>query len=229
MTIPDPRPRLRYLATNENLLAIRHGLALQAEDVVLSIAGAGDQAFAMLEFVAKVVVVDSNPKQLEYLRKQAALISQGDFLTFLNPSVLMKSDPTLGFDVGQLEAFNELGLAQRKKYFSRPRLQAISMAMERLVVSSDSVLDALQAQSFNKAYLTNIVGYTESDFTKGSLLFAGVNQISIGGLLYISNASKEDDHLEWMRPLGLEREESLTEVAKSLEPNWKPEVYRRVR
>lgn len=229
MIIPDPRPRLHYLATNENLLAIRHGLALSPDDEVLSIAGAGDQALSMLEFVKKVVVVDSNPKQLAYLTKQASLISQGDFLSFLKPDILLKSDDALGFDVGQLEAFNELGLAQRKKYFTRTRLHTIQAAIDHLVISSDSVMDAFDGHRFNKAYLTNIVGYHDSDFTRGSLLFVGVNHIVPGGLLYISNANKENDYMVQMKTLGLEREEDLTAVARSLEPNWRPDVFKRVR
>jgi hypothetical protein len=53
------------------------------EDSVLSIAGAGDQVFAMLEFAKKVVAVDSNTKQLIYLTKQVELIRARDYLTFL--------------------------------------------------------------------------------------------------------------------------------------------------
>jgi hypothetical protein len=50
MSLSDPRPRLRYLATNESLMAIRHGLRIGQDDIVLSVAGGGDQAFALLEF-----------------------------------------------------------------------------------------------------------------------------------------------------------------------------------
>jgi hypothetical protein len=229
MTIEDTRPRLRYLATNESLLAIRHGLAIGPQDVLLSIAAAGDQAFAMLEFAKKVVVVDSNPKQLRYFEKQVGLLRDRDYLSFLKPQMLLRADPLLGYDVEQLEAFNGMGLAQRRKYFTPLRLDSIRKNLDALIISTDTVLDALDAHAFNKAYLTNIIGYLDSDFKKGSLLFAGANKIKVGGLVYLSNAVVRPGFMDFMQGLGLEHEKELTAVARALEPNWKPDVFKRVK
>lgn len=225
----DTRPRLRYLATNESLLAIRHGLAVGPQDSILSVAAAGDQAFALLEFAKKVVVVDSNPKQLMYFKRQAGLLRDRDYMSFLRPEVLLRADPDLGYDVGQLEAFNEQGLDQRRKYFTPKRLNAIRLKLDGLVQSEATVLDALEVHAFNKAYLTNIIGYLDSDFSGGSLLFAGANRIAAGGLVYISNAVVRPEFMDFMARLGLAREDHLTSVARALEPNWKPDVFRRIR
>jgi hypothetical protein len=225
----DPRPRLRYLATNENLHAIRHGLAVGPGDRVLAVAAGGDQALALLEFAEKVVVVDANPKQLMYVKKLAGLIRGRDYLSFLKPEILLKSDEALGFDVGQLEAFNEEGLAQRRRYFTPARLNSIRLKLDALEISGSTVLDALDGGAFTKAYLTNIIGYLDSDFTNSSLLFAGANKLCVSGLVYVSNASVRPDFMEWMARLGLEREDRLSSVARALEPNWKPDVFKRVR
>ncbi len=220
---------LRYLATNENLLAIRHGLDLKPWDEVLSVASAGDQAFAMLEVVKTVVVVDSNPRQLAYVERQIELIRNRDFLSFRKPHLLLQSDSKLGFEVSLLESFNEVGLRQRERFFVPARLEVIREKIGKVTVSEQTVLGALEGRSFTKAYLTNIIGYQDSDFTQGSLLFAGVNHLAVDGLLYISNACVHQNFLPLMNRLGLEIDKELTAVARSLEPNWKPDIFRRIR
>jgi hypothetical protein len=227
VTVEDTRPRLRYLATNENLLAIRHGLCAGPQDRVLCIAAAGDQAFALLEHVQKVVVVDMNPRQLDYVEKEIELIRNGDFLSFQKPQVVLKADPRFGFEVELLEGLNEYGLEQRRKYFTHSRLSAIQKKLDRIHVSKDTVLNSLEGKTFNKAYLTNIIGYQDSDFEEGGLLFSGANKIEVGGLVYISNTAVRPMFIQFMAQLGLEKEDHLTEVARALEPNWKPMVFRR--
>lgn len=129
----------------------------------------------------------------------------------------------------QLEAFNEMGLEQRRRYFTPARLNTIRLNLDALVISNGSVLDTLQAHAFTKAYLTNIIGYLDSDFSKGSLLFMGVNKLPIGGLIYLSNAPTKPAFQDFMRQLGLEKHEHLSATARALEPNWVPDVLRRTR
>jgi len=229
VTLEDPRPRLRYLATNESLLAIRHGLCAGPKDRVLSIASAGDQALALLEFVEKVVVVDMNPRQLRYVEREVELILRRDYLSFQKPQVMLRADPQLGFEVELLEAFNDYGLEQRRKYFTHARLNVIREKLDHIHVSKKTVLDSLEGESFNKAYLTNIIGYQDSDFEEGSLLFAGANKIELGGLVYVSNPAVRPQFMDFMARLGLEKEDHLSEVARALEPNWKPMVFKRTR
>src|SRR4051812_9267210 len=112
MTSSDRNHRLRYLTTNENLLAIRHGLDVKPHDNILAIAGGGDQAFSLLEFAGKVVILDSNPKQIQYVKRLVELLRKGDFLSFRKPGLLLQSDPELGFEVSLLEGMNDLGRDQ---------------------------------------------------------------------------------------------------------------------
>jgi hypothetical protein len=224
----DSRPRLRYLATNENLLAIRHGLAIGPDDDVLAVAAAGDQAFALLEFARSVEVVDANPKQLHYVARQAEFLKHRDFQSFLRPQVLLLSDPVFGYDVEQLAALNSVGLAQRQRYFTPARLNAIRQKLGDFVLSGSTVLEAASKRSFDKVYLTNIIGYLDSDFTEGSLLFLGANRLKIGGLVYLANPVGRPTSLARMKKLGFEPDTELTGVARALEPNWKPDVFHRV-
>jgi len=228
MTI-DLNKRLCYLATNENLLAIRHGLSISPDDSVLSIAAAGDQMFSFLEFAKKVTAVDMNPKQLLYVKKQVELLRNKDFLSFQKPRLLMQQDKDLGFEVQQLAAMNDFGLQQRAKYFTLERMHKIRENLDRLVISDASVLDALEKQSVNKVYLTNIIGYNDSDFTEDHFLFACVNRLAIGGLAYISNGTNDARLLKKMSALGLEKDDQRTFTASTLEANWKPNVFVRVK
>ncbi len=225
----DLNKRLCYLATNENLLAIKHGLEIKQGDSILSIAAAGDQAFSFLEFAKRVTVVDMNPKQLLYVKKQIELIRNKDFLSFQKPRLLMQKDSELGFEVQQLGAMNDFGLQQRAKYFTLERLHKIRANIDALVVSDADVLDALDQQSVNKLYLTNIIGYNDSDFTENHFLFACVNKLAVGGLAYISNGTDNVDLLKKMKELGLEKDLGLTFVARTLEAYWKPDVYKRIK
>ena len=91
------------------------------------------------------------------------------------------------------------------------------------------MIDTLDKHKCNKLYLTNIVGYNDSDFSEGSLLFAGANKIPVGGLIYISNGTTDKKFLSFMQSLGLEKDEDRTTLARRFEPEWNPDVYKRIK
>ena len=51
---------LLYSSTNESLEGVVAGLDVKPKDRIIAVGGCGDQAFALLENVGKVIVVDSN-------------------------------------------------------------------------------------------------------------------------------------------------------------------------
>lgn len=76
-----------YGATNESLQSIVSGMSVKPSDHVLSIGGAGDQAFALLEYVrpnkgGRVEVIDPNQSQVDYILSKVAELKRGDFKAF---------------------------------------------------------------------------------------------------------------------------------------------------
>jgi hypothetical protein len=219
---------LRELDADENLLAVRHALALAPGDFALSFAAAGDQPLAMLEFVQNVVVVDSEPTKLRYLRGQADVLAAGDYLSFLRPDLLVKADPSLAAEWDDLGP-GEPAFEQKRQYFSLKRLTAIRQNLGRLIIAGETVTigEALQLFPFNKAYLTKLHGYSKADLAEHSLLTVCARLLQPNGLAYVSNVAARPDFSKFMRHLGLAVEEHLTAVARALEPKWQPTVFRK--
>lgn len=219
---------LEILATAENVLAVRHGLALQAGDIALSVAGSGDLPLAMLELVSNVVVIDAEPLNLRYLRLQVEALGAGDYLGFLRPDMLVKADPILAFE-GNGSAQDELAFDLRRQYFTLKRLTGIRQNLNRLVMAGETVTvgEALELLPFNKAYLTKTGGYSKADFAEYSLLSVCAKIIQPDGLIYVSNGAGHRDFLKLMRRLGYAFEEHLTAVARALEPKGQPTVFKK--
>ena len=69
--------------TNESLWAIEKGLDIRPNSRVLTICGSGDQPFALLLAGSqRVLALDTNPRQIDYVRKRIEALRRGDYVNF---------------------------------------------------------------------------------------------------------------------------------------------------
>jgi hypothetical protein len=228
------------LVTNESLEAIVSGLNPQSEDFVLSICGAGDQAFALLERAGEITIVDEIPWQIKYFLRRKSLLESGEFEMFLNP--------------GQRPRDNDDSedLRFRNEYFSEERLEKIKRKLKdswRIKEKTGDIFKIKFAKGeFNKIYLSNALspyypGTEGVEFIKESLQRTA-KWLSDGGLIYISDYKQTiekaihdgyaDDENSFLNPLGLGINHNLTANAQILqsklkhwEDYWKPAVLQR--
>jgi len=110
-------PELLYSVTNESLTAVIQGLELKPDDVVYAIGGSGDQAFAILEYAKRVIVIDSNPEQIKLIKRRAEMLEKSDYAKFLSADEEGKNDKIFGGENIPLLAV--LNKNRRKAYFAR--------------------------------------------------------------------------------------------------------------
>lgn len=205
-----------YKNTNEFLPAIVAGLDLRAEDKFYGICGSGDQAFAALEFVKKVVAVDKDEDQIIYAEKRKNNLSAGNFDFECNSAV--------------------------RYYFGlEGRLEKIGAKLDWLTfLKVDDFLDKLDLDRFNKIYMSNLLYWT---LTKQSGVNAYMqklaNKIPEGALVYISSAGNilgqfVEFKFPWDEkwPKNMIKVGELSAVANRLEKEegsrWDPVVYRKI-
>ncbi|MBI4919049.1 DUF3419 family protein [archaeon] len=148
-SIKDILERVPYSKTNESLPAIINGLDLKQNDSVLAIAGSGDQAFAMLEYAARVEVVDKSSDQIFLVKLRAEALRREEYSLFLRSSV---------------DNFKEL-IKERNCYFSkRGRRQKIRGNLEQLVfLKPSNISEVISERKFSKVYLSNALDYIPCD------------------------------------------------------------------
>ncbi len=199
-----------YYATNESLDAIVKGLDLQPTDEVLAICGSGDQAFAMLEHVDKVIAIDYDPAQIKYAKKRKLALQDGDINKFI-------------FPVSQIHIVEELveEFPARCEYFQDPeRIRKIQAKLHKIEFLERDIRNIIPNQfSPQKLYLSHAnqdgcLTSIENSFREYSGL------ISIGDLIYTAWG--------WVSPVidgicgeTLEVEEDLTKAAREFETEWK--------
>ncbi|MDO8628527.1 MAG: DUF3419 family protein [Nanoarchaeota archaeon] len=231
-----------YTATNENLQGIVAGLDVQSDDKVLAVAGSGDQAFALLEFVARVEVVDTNPAQLSLVARRLKYLAKGDWDNFL-PSGKGFLD---GSSVLHASKLSSVRLKLRDKYFSVPgRLDCIRERADNLVIRGcvDIFSFAGSFSCFSKVYCSNArvkgvpgCGIHLFCFSRHKVLGAIASRMPVDGLLYVTHApnfasSSTDIWGQGWLPSSLRLDSLLSRQARSYELSsqfWSPSVYRRV-
>ncbi len=82
---PTARDKISFPCTNESIDSIIVGLDLSKDDNVLAVGGSGDQAFACLEHVNSVALVEINSSQREFIKNRLRLLEQGDKELFVWP------------------------------------------------------------------------------------------------------------------------------------------------
>lgn len=245
---------LLYSSTNENLEGLVVGLDVKPEDRIIAVGGCGDQAFALLENAGSVIVVDSNPAQIELIRKRTKLLQDGDYQRFLKVEEVGSADGC--FSGEQMPEIVQANEKRRGIYFSNEgRLERARKNLANLEIRGPiDVIEASKSTEHNKIYLSNIIGFGEM-FCDISVLRDIAESLPPNGLVYVSNhdnlCEKRADVLyakltgqrkEYLRemkdwfaipkpdflPQKLVLDESLTRRARVHERFWKPGVYRRI-
>ncbi len=214
-----------YSITNEHLEAAIQGLDLQSNDSVLAIAGSGDQAFAMLEYVRQVLVVDNSPPQINLVKARVNALREREYDLFLTKPERISSEDC------KVVAINN--------YFSKGRLEKIRNNLENLVVLPSQNVFELSDIEVSKIYLSNAIDYD----LKGTSLLEIVcvaDDLLPNGLMYVTNSrawinnGNKNIHLEDDDIPNLKADLSLTEKARKIEDlritgfHWRPIVYRKV-
>lgn len=243
-TLPDGSIP-RFTCTNESLEAIMAGLEPKQGDVILAIGGSGDQAFAMLESGARVVVVDFEPEQIVLIERRRDALAAGDYWAFAQRA-------HIGTD-HQYEL--ELRLIERDDYFKdSERLARMRANVGNLMVLPpvdifDVIRGNAHAVSFGKLYLSSALGFLsghEPTFPPDAMHLLS-RHLSPGTRVYLAKASvfssfcsaahdhhqyPEDCDIDWM-PKDLPVNHGLTAKARMLEHRYafqefSPAVYEKV-
>src|SRR3989338_3571317 len=208
---------LKYSYTNESLDAIVTGLDVQHQDVILAVAGSGDQPLALLEKAAKVIAVDTNVMQLELLRKRTELLRGGSYWRFLRPKEKGISDGVFfsGFD-GSFPSKKT-----RRRYFSeKNRIRTIAGKVDSLeILEPMEVARAVEkGVDFTKVYLSNSMKETRSFPLPDSLMCILSQRLPFDGLVYMSNAGMYGFFQEsCFLPPNIVLDRELTQIARDRE------------
>ncbi len=212
---------LTFISTNESLDAIIDGLEPNNTDRILTVGGSGDQAFAILEKGAKVVCVDNNPSQTEYIKERYKLLEKRNYKQFAYPLACFDKDAI--------------------KYLKKPgRAENIRKNLSNLEIRdpADIMEIAKNEKGFTKLYLSNILGYHGTDYEQTKNIIKGLTTIARnlkqGSLIYVANHDWLCGRPEYKTFIKqtelLEIERELTKKAKNHETAyyivWNPAVYR---
>ena len=242
----QPSGGLVYSGTNENLDAIVMGLDLQPEDSILAVGGSGDQAFALLEKAGSVTVVDTNPAQIELIRKRAELLRLGDYEGFCasvsgnkSPEYFSRSgiEKTLHDKVGRLyvrDAVDVLEVGTNETFTKIYLSNAIFQVTLPGMIDPSTNIGPETRDSLKRmagcipidGLIYSAVEHDDCFLSKQSFIGAVVKVLS--GLVLNKLTSKENDGVS---QVVMTKDERLTSIARRyLEPHevWTPTVYRRI-
>lgn len=216
---------IMYHHTNESLVSIIRGLAINETDDIVSVLGSGDQAFAMLEFANSVLALDINELQAGYASNRAEALAEGDIERFF-----------------ARRWYNDQDFRNSNKYFSKgsiistilpvkSRTEKIRAKLGRLEIKhAMNFLDEVREGRFSKAYLSNMLGWPGGGFEKREDRREFIRKLAprlrSPGLIYIADAEQNwcfgDVH-------EIEPDIERTKAANSCNRKeyWDPAVYRR--
>jgi hypothetical protein len=209
------------LVSNESINAVMSGLNFSKRDSVVSICGSGDYAFAMLEKVRDIVVVDNRETQIDLFDYRKKLIEEGDFKKFLK----IKQEP--------VDRQDERNLEFRNRYFSYKRLKKIRKNLESAIVTEwvGDIFNMKLNKEANKVFLSNVLSYWKYRGNRRKDMQIITNWVSVGGLIYVSDGRISD---ELLNPQ-IEVDKYLTKESRKIQReeyngyNWSPVVFRKVK
>jgi len=244
--------KLEYPFTEERLEAIIAGLDINPKDIVLAVGGSGDQAFALLEKAKRVLVVDLNPSQIDYIQRRVKLLQDEDYKGFLEIPECEDGD---GWGKSYRTHLKK-ELVLRNWYFTcekREKLDRIRENLSNLCIARMSVFEIPDAEGiFSKIYLSNALGYkglqgeSVNDYGDAQNIMEQIRKVctylQCNGLIYMSGNDVKITLGSQKLPkeFGLELDEDLTALARELEhectlpnkgdkeKNWVPAVYRKI-
>jgi len=182
-----------YATTNESLKSIITGMNLSKEDEVLAIGGSGDQAFAILEFVKRVKVVDISSKQLAFINSRMAALKEMDVENFFEGDKKVFSGD-----------FYPLFTQDVRNYFlsdNPDRLEKIRKKLPDFLIMDpeDIVKTAQKERDYSKIYLSNAIssGYYGKEGKMRENVTVSLSKISRNlperGLIYVSQHNAFSD------------------------------------
>jgi hypothetical protein len=220
---------LEHMGTNESIEAVIAGLDPKEDDVILANGGSFDIPVAILEYGARVIVVDSNHYQTLYCRLRARMLQEKDYQGFLRGiatgkkcEIFMRRGP---------REFAAESVERRNNYFAQPgRLDRIAGMLNKLEIldEADIFEIAPKISRYDKAFLSNCIGY-DGNSSEGAqiCLLAIANTLPQGGLIYVSNGENAGSKYSYDN-FSLVEHRPLTEAAQTLEPRWHPKVFAKV-
>ncbi|MFA5142116.1 MAG: hypothetical protein WC471_04050 [Candidatus Woesearchaeota archaeon] len=179
-----------FFHTNESLDAIIAGLIPQSNDNILAICGSGDQAFALVQYGAKVFAVDNIPEQVTYAESRKTALLKEDITGFLPASYLPEN---------RIRGAQRILIPQIQKVLVPkkiiPHLDGLQFKTGNLF---NELLD--NTLEFNKMYLSNSMEYihhadggrviprrisfsSEEEQIRLKLI---LQRLTLGGLVYFS-------------------------------------------
>ena len=173
------KSRLAFDVTNESLDAVVAGVDPSSSDTVLAVGGSGDQAFALLGYADRVIVVDSNLKQLELISQRRKTLE----------------DPEL-FLLGTEGSFH--AQARNSYFLDANHFERARANSDSLVVSPPMDFFQFFSGAFDMpidgVYLSNVMGYglNPGDFfpRDQELLDLMGSSLQDGTRVYITNANE---------------------------------------
>jgi len=212
-------PDVFYDFTNESLSAIIAGLDPQPEDTIVAIAGSGDQAFALLESGARVIAVDHNSKQIDFIKNRIQLLEQRDDNGFL---FVEQAD----------EYIDDLKdcLASRNDYFlSQCRLDIIHSNIDNLSLHLGDIgtlIPQLADSGVTKVYLSNLFSHLALKFKEEEKFTQCLaKHLDLGTRVYLVS-TVGNDLLYRHKAFVLDRD--LTDKARKSETLYTSAVFIRV-
>lgn len=214
-----------YIATNESLESVITGLKLGRTDTVLAILGAGDQAFAMLEYGCLIIAVDCDAKQRGLARRRKQMLQDNNLHGFLYYA---------GCSEELIDDGDRMHRDARNEYFMQEnRLKKIRRNLSKLQIKSKDIFNARGL--FTRVYLSNALDYgvmgRKCYPNRGELLRKASRRLVHGGILYTASGWCMEEILAYSKkekiPLKLDRE--LTAMSRDFDTNeWTPSVYRKI-
>ncbi len=187
----NPANSLEHTVSNECIGSIVTGLSVDPSDVILAIGGSGDAAFALLEGASRVITVDYNSQQIDYISERMRSLRDSDFDGFLRVSKEGTKDANLG------ERSFEKSLERRNRYFRQgKRLEKIRGRLGNLELVKGDIFQVTRDRTgFNKLYLSNAIGHRLNhdsrkgeQYTETSKVVSQVSQnLPPHGLVYVSD------------------------------------------
>ena len=184
---------LKYSCTNENPAGIVAGLVPSQDDSILTVAGSGDQAFALLEFAGRVKAVDILPAQIEFMRQRVEALRAGNYEKFLGPFAIGISD-------GVVESSSDSKRRQRDYFLkgNARRLMTIRAKLDNLVIAEPGDISeiAQSERGFSKVYLSNALSealnhnHNRKWFWVARTLEGIAMNLPRGGLIYVADHSE---------------------------------------
>lgn len=205
------------------------GLEPKEGDVILAVGGSGDQAFAMLETGARVVVADVEQGQIAFIKHRREALARGDYAIFVHRQKHIFTDCMPAISV----------YSERDAYVADgARLERIRSHLGNLLVLPPAdIFEVMRsgAVDLTKMYACNAVSYTGWPFFSSQRFAANERlalvalRLPVGGLVYLSDGNLVEDVVPPQLQLMQERTDRARQLEKSTKAQrWFPTVYEKV-